>query len=395
MTNQLMKDWTLLIYANGNNDLEPEMWQSVLNLVNVESISDINVVIQVGRADQRLVKLLRKNSFYRNDDDSWTGVRRYLLEDNQLKLVGNLKKLNMADPKKLYDFIKWGMKAYPAKRYMLILGGHGYQFVGSMTDYTQKAPYIMGIPEMAEAINRGAKELGEKIDILVLDICYFNFIEVFYELGKDEDHPVVNVITYIFNGPIQGLPYGEIIDFLQRDSSNNDTKSFTKKLVETLPYDLVAIDINHELLKQIKQQFNELALACCEKDEDMDLSAILSSDDIIRGNISTQIFSLVMQYKKISLNNNPLVAAAAQTTSNHELISRYFRLSFAKQNYWTYLLSNKSFNVNSAVEGNIKLQPLKLKPWEVKVFIAIMNPGMQKEQINEILEELYRQRKWK
>ena len=73
----------------------------------------------------------------------------------------------MANPKKLYDFISWGMQLYPANKYMLILGGHGYQFVGMMTDYSQKAAYIMGIPEMARAINMAANEAGRKIDALV------------------------------------------------------------------------------------------------------------------------------------------------------------------------------------------------------------------------------------
>jgi hypothetical protein len=397
MTNKTEKEWTVLIYANGNNDLEPEMWQAVSNLTKVASHSDIHVAIQAGRANQRLVKLLRKNHLPKSDD-SWIGVRRYFLEDNELHLVDQLGKVNMADPRRLYDFIKWGMQACPAKHYMLIVGGHGYQFVGTMTDYTQKAPYIMGIPEMIEAINKGANDSDGKIDILVMDICYFNFIEVIYELGKDENHAVQNAITYIFNGPVEGLPYNKMIELLQKNKSMNNTKAVTQNIVEELSYDLVAVSINHLILNKIKQQFNEYAFEYCAQntsDGQTDISAILKAEDKSTNTIIENILSLIIQYKRVSQSNAALLATASKQTSDPDLVSRYSRLSFAQQNYWTYLLSKKGYDVNTVSEQNKNLLPLKLRPKEVYAFISIMNPGLKKEQKEEVLKDLYRKRKWK
>ena len=76
ITNNIYKDWTILIYANGNNDLEPEMWHAVSNVTKVQSNPDINVVIQIGRADEKIVKLIRKNNLPKTNDN-WNGVRRY------------------------------------------------------------------------------------------------------------------------------------------------------------------------------------------------------------------------------------------------------------------------------------------------------------------------------
>jgi hypothetical protein len=184
---QNLKEWTILLYANGNNELEPEMWQSKLDAEKVGSDTNVNVVIQISREEKQLVKIIRPFCRLPESPEDWTGTRRYYVLKGHSDLINNHGKLNMAHPLTLYEFIKWGMKKYPAKKYMLILGGHGYQFVGAMTDYSQDTPYIMGIPAMSKAINMACHESGNKIDILVLDICFFNFIEVIYQLGKDED----------------------------------------------------------------------------------------------------------------------------------------------------------------------------------------------------------------
>ncbi|MCE5285131.1 MAG: clostripain-related cysteine peptidase [Pelosinus sp.] len=388
MINIPEKDWTILIYANGNNELEPEMWQAIENAKTAGSHPAVNVVIEIGRADYKLVKLVRQTS-HPKTQENWRGVRRYLAIPNKLYWLAQLKEMNMAHPERLYEFIKWGIEAYPAKRYMLILGGHGYQFVGAMTDYTQKVPYIMGIPEMVEAINAAGNATGRKIDLLMLDICYFNFIEVIYELGKDEHHAVQNALTYVYNGPIEGLPYDKITKVLQKNSHINDINVVIRDLIDNLSYDLVAFYINHQLLKEIKEQFNEIALEITAS------GTIFDGTIKLPDSISINLFSLVIHFKKVVKNNKSLIAVAKKPTSDLKLISRYYRLGFAQHNYWTYLLSNKTIAVDTVMEPKKNLRPLKLCQEEVYAFISIMNPELSKERKKKILKELFIQRKWK
>lgn len=395
---QQEKDWTILIYANGNNELEPEMRQAMLNAEKVGSNTDVNVVVQLGRVKYELVKLIRQD-IDPKAEDNWSGVRRYLVAKGSSTLVGNLKKINMADPKNLYDFIKWGMQQYPANKYMLILGGHGYQFVGMMTDYSRKAPYIMGIPEMVTAMNMAANNTGGKIDALVLDTCYFNSIEVIYELGRDENHSVSSVIMHIKNGAIEGLPHDRIIELIQKNSGVKNVTAIIRDIIDNLSYDLVAYKINHQTLKQIKQLFNDAASLYLSKNIDdgttpfKKLSDVLTiADQTVSSNLMS---SLVIHFKSAS-QSKPLQGIVANrfTTDDLELISRYYRLGFAQDNCWTRLLSTKHVSVNIPIGQKNDLLPLKMRPKEVYAYISIMNPMLGETQKIEILKELYRYKNW-
>ena len=133
-------NWTILIYANGNNELEPEMWQAKLLAEKIGSNAKVHVLLQLGREERKLVNLFRPDTFFPAPAESWTGVRRYLVNQGTSVLQEDLGKVNMAHPEILYEFIKWAMSKYPADQFMLILGGHGWQHVGAMTDYSQNKP---------------------------------------------------------------------------------------------------------------------------------------------------------------------------------------------------------------------------------------------------------------
>lgn len=390
------KNWTILIYANGNNDLEPEMRQAMLNAEKVGSSPDVNVVIQLGRAESELVKIIRPTTTSKTAG-GWSGVRRYFVATGSSTLVGNLKRVNMADPKTLYDFIIWGMNSYPADRYMLILGGHGYQCIGMMTDYSQKAPYIMGIPEMVRAIDMAANRMGKKIDILVSDTCYFNSVEVIYELGKDENHSVRSAVTPVKNGAIEGLPHDIIIELVRKNSNVKDTTAVIRELIDYLSYDLVAFEINHRKLKQIKQLFNDAALVYLASSTDTGNAPLKKTPDGLSNLTETMALSLmstVIHFKRVSQSKLDLFIVVNRPTDDLELISRYCRLSFAQGNSWTYVLSNKQLDMNMAVEQKKNLSPLKMKPGEVYSYISIMNPELGEKRREEILNELYQYKKW-
>lgn len=178
MDKNALKEWTILNYANGNNEYEPEMYRALKDSEMAECNEKINIVMEIGRIDREVVRIIRPSEKIMDDYEMWTGVRRYVVNHNKSELIEDLGSVNMADPKSLYDFIIWGIKNYPAKHYALILGGHGASFVGTLTDYSQESPYIMGTAEMCKAVNMILKDTGCKIDIL-------NFGYMLYESCRD------------------------------------------------------------------------------------------------------------------------------------------------------------------------------------------------------------------
>lgn len=388
-------DWTILIYANGNNELAPEMWQGMLAAEKVGSSANVHVVMQIGRAEYKLVKLIRSDVSL-TDEDSWNGVRRYVINKGNSDLVGNLNKINMAHPKQLYQFLKWGMLSYPAKKYMLVLSGHSYNCVGMMTDYSKKAPYIMGIPEMTSVINTAANQVGKKIDILLLDTCGANSLETIYEFGKDENHAVRSILTYIVSGPIEGLPYDRIIHFVQANSSAEDITIIIKDIVENLPYDLISFEIDHQKLRKIKQLFHNKTMKYQLKNMDSGQSnfklSALERKNIIQS-VSDYLTSMIIYYKRIH-ENLALITVTASVTNHLKLLNRYVRLGFAQDNLWASLINDRPADIKMDAVQKENLLPLKMSPQEVYAYISIMNPELSSAQKSDMLEKLYRYKKW-
>lgn len=383
-------DWTILIYANGNNDLEAEMFQSMLDAEKVGSNSRVQVVIQIGRAEDKLVKLIRSD-VNAEEYDRWSGVRRYFVHKGNSELVEDLKRANMAHPKMLYQFIKWGMLTYPAKRYLLILGGHSYDGVGMMTDYSRKAPYIMGYPEMVRALNLASNEMNQKIDLLLLDTCNANSLELIYEFGKEENHAIQNVITHISSGPIQGLPYDQIIHYLQTNTTKN-TISVIKEIIDLLPFDLISFEVNYHKLHLIKQLFREKTEEALSKTTE-DVTRYQISDKERReiiDSVSNNLRSIIIHNKQSNPNTGSLLRVTAGVGNHLNLLKRFYFLGFAQDNDWAHFNhSGEKREVHTE-----RLLPLKMSREEVLAYISIMNPDLEVGQKNDMLERLYRVNKW-
>lgn len=99
------KPWTILVYMAGDNSLDPEGVQDLKEMKRVGSTDKINIVAQFDRAAGHVARryYLRKGGIVTGD------------------AVASLGAVNTGDPKSLSDFIKWGVKSYPADHYLLVL----------------------------------------------------------------------------------------------------------------------------------------------------------------------------------------------------------------------------------------------------------------------------------
>ncbi len=144
-------EWTILSFLSADNDLEKNALFDINEMEAAGPGPNVNIVIQLDRPQ-----------FGYNDGvNNWgEAVRIKIRKDNDpvkitspvvMKLGTNV---NSGEAKTLSDFIEWGVKNYPAKRYMLVLWSHGSGW--------KTIPYDQ-ISRAAEAgAKRGVKNIRNK-----------------------------------------------------------------------------------------------------------------------------------------------------------------------------------------------------------------------------------------
>jgi hypothetical protein len=404
------KDWTILIFANGNNELEPDIWKSKIDAEKIGSNSNTNVVMQIGRESRELINIIRPTAQLSSDDEEWTGVRRYYIQTPSSKLISSLGKVNMSDPHTLYKFITWGIENYPAKHFMLVLSGHGYSVIAAMPDLSQDMPYMMGVPQMCRVLNMVQKYTGVKIDILALDMCYMNTIETLFEIGKKQDSSIKYVVTHIKRAPLEGLPYDSVIGSINETSKNSNIKEVIKNLIDNANLDLVAIEMNHSKLKKIKGLLNNLGYSYLTNEKYKQISPykflydLDENDDCYKQVTELQkslreliVYSKNIRYTDRDLININTFRAPDSGDGLNLFMLIYYSLSFNKNNYWFQVLMGKS--IKEDMEFNmygtdIALEPTVIHPAMLESSIGFMNPSIDDKQVEIIFDKLLKYKSW-
>lgn len=198
-----VKEWTILVYMNSDNNLwqfgQLNMWQAE----KVGSSNQVNVIVE------------------QDPEPKGMPTTRYYVTQNPnpqmgkptSKVLEQIGETNMGDWKHLAEFVTWGVKNFPAKRYALIVWNHGSGWSG--VSYDDNPHSYITMPQVTQALKaaqqavaplqaqRGLYRGGPLIDILNFDACLMSTIEVAYEV-KD----VAKIlIGSQFNEPGEGEDY--------------------------------------------------------------------------------------------------------------------------------------------------------------------------------------------
>lgn len=154
--------YTVMIYMNGS-DLESEHGAATDDLLEMllalPGSYEINVVLMTGGANR-----------WRNNTVPSGSCALWRIEGGQLIALGQPGQLNMGDAGTLCGFLDFGMAAFPAERYGLILWDHGG---GSIAGYGHDENFqdsCLTLLEMNYAFDRSL--LAEtKLEFLGFDAC--------------------------------------------------------------------------------------------------------------------------------------------------------------------------------------------------------------------------------
>ncbi|HXG65542.1 MAG TPA: clostripain-related cysteine peptidase [Blastocatellia bacterium] len=207
------KKWTVMVYFAADNDLDEYAPQNLEQMKKVGSSAEVNLIAELDRRGDKPPK-----RYYLRPE------REGALCHDEVKPA--LSERNTGDPQHLIEFIEWAAKDFPADHYMLVLWGHGkgwdddvdcivkslgqssFAPLGSFADFNP--PDFLTNPELRHALATGSKRLGQKIDILGLDACLMNMVEVSHQLQES----VSILVGSEEVSPKEGWPYDSILSKL-------------------------------------------------------------------------------------------------------------------------------------------------------------------------------------
>ena len=198
------REWTVMVYVNGKNNLETFALDDVNEMERVGSSDSVNVVAELGRMNG-----------YSNEEGDWKGVRRYYITKDTASyeigspVVQDLGKRDMGDWRELAGFTRWAKANYPAKRYMLIVWNHGSGWripeppaAGRGISYDDETHNHITTPQLSLAL----REAGG-VDVYASDACLMQMVEVAYEIKDSAAYIVGSEETE----PAAGYPYDTLL----------------------------------------------------------------------------------------------------------------------------------------------------------------------------------------
>ena len=402
-----MVKWTILIYANGNNELEPEVYKRFIELLDIDIDDYLNVIVQLGRANMDIVKCLRPNIDIELNQ-RWNGVRRYKIRNNQACILGELGNINMADPSSFVDFVTWGMDKYSAARTMVIISGHGAGFVGVMTDYTKEKPYMMDILGLTSSLYKIKNITGKSIDCLVLDACFMNMVEVWNEIAIIPNKPVKYLFAPSINIELEGLSYTEIIKSIKLKTTLHKSLLATIKAINAKYNNkLLLVKLRKRYFHKLKKEINHISEFlsqrniniraklnkwCLFKPVDplisiLDLKEILITEYPVmynRKKLLEKLLGKIIAYPKISsfysrLNQGPSLYLPIHHRQYLELRYYYNTLSFSQYNSWLNIVEGL---------GNELPPPMEIPINYVAASILDQNPLVTSDDMVDIINKM-------
>ena len=214
--------WTFMVYMAGDNNLDGAALRDIAEMAKAGSTKDVHILVQLDRIEDQKTRRFRITP--------GGGFKKDCIE--------TFGDTNTGDPQILYSFCQWAVENYPAYRYALILWNHGSGWwedaksraAGPAGKKQRRPLFRHTLPQAHRSIcyddtsggdaldNRELRIvlagicslLGRRIDLLGMDACLKNMVEVAYQLRES----VQVIVGSEIEEPFDGWPYAEIFSRL-------------------------------------------------------------------------------------------------------------------------------------------------------------------------------------
>ncbi|MPV66155.1 clostripain-related cysteine peptidase [Burkholderia sp. BE17] len=156
-------DHTLLVYMVGADPTMTLNAQKSLGQMTAATAGTrLNLVVTTGAGNGVV------------DGVDWSHTQRWVLRDGQKTKLADLGQQDMTRPDTLRDFLVWGIRNYPAKRYTIILNDHG----GSYRGFGFVGNSHLSLTDLVSAFDGAKKITGASFDLIGFDACMMASVEV-------------------------------------------------------------------------------------------------------------------------------------------------------------------------------------------------------------------------
>lgn len=165
--------WTILYYAGTDNGRGRFVWDDLNEMETAGALDQVRVVAQVDWSSSSPAGIEETVRYHVTADDDTT-----LLSS---EVVATLGEVNMGDPATLADFLAWGMAAYPANRYALVLGDFGGGWQGCCYDGNvggANAADHLSLPDIDQALATTQQQTGARLDVLAFSASLMSQLDV-------------------------------------------------------------------------------------------------------------------------------------------------------------------------------------------------------------------------
>ncbi|QDK46634.1 hypothetical protein DOM22_16460 [Bdellovibrio sp. ZAP7] len=269
---QQVKEWNMLVFLNGNNNLDSFGPMNINQMEQVGSNENLNILVQWASAKKSSVSrlLIQKD----NDTNKVTSP-----------VVQNMGAVDMGDWKELVKFVEWANQNYPAKKYFVVVWDHGGGWhlasIPGMKpmdiSWDDNTGNNITTEQLGQAMAESAKILGHKVDIYSSDACLMGMIEVASEMSESVQYylgsqdvepgagwPYATFLTKWAQNPMMSaadLVKVHAADYLAAYNGG----VYGNRKVTMSAYDLSHIDSYEQSLKQLSAEFAALDNASLAK----------------------------------------------------------------------------------------------------------------------------------
>lgn len=348
--------WTMMVFVNADNNLDRFGVLDVQEMEKAGLSKDVNIVVQLDRLNKETRRYDVTGRAADAAADDW-GLKA--------KMVQNMGEVDMGDYKEMVNFVKWSAENYPAEKYLLVIWNHGAGWKKRAAEavkgisYDDQSHNNISTAQLGTAMASIAGVLGKKLDILAMDACLMQMIEVLYEVRENVVYMVASEETepgdgwpyhlvcppVVQNPAMSALELAKLIP--QAYAQSYPSKSTTQSAVELAKVDALAETIN-KFAVALNDAINTPAEAKVAKDalnvvqkyaypENVDLGHIvkLICDKTADAKVKEAGAELLMAYEKAVIQNN----VTGYSTKNSTGIAIFFPKSGWNSKYSTIKFS--------------------------------------------------------